>query len=152
MKRIIMLILCISMCLFALPLNTLAAPSVIGIYDNLGTGGMVTVTNPQKKYSTTYSKSYNISGFAWAGSSVYVYSYDSVTATYKPYTENGVMVQATVGASGIFVLPVKLQDGKNTFLVRCEKDGLYQNTFFDINVLSVSMFNLRKSLSSMILN
>lgn len=152
MKRIIMLILCISMCLFTLPINAFAAPDAVGIYDSMGEAGMITVTNPAKKYSTTYSKNYSISGFAAAGSSVYVYAYDSLAAVYKPYIENNAFVSCTVGASGIFVIPVKLTSGKNTFLVRCEKDGIYQNTVFDINVLSASMFNIRDSLKNIIIN
>ena len=147
MKKIISLMLCIFMGVFAVSFEAMAAPEVIGVYDSLGTGGMITVTNPAKKYSTTYSKSCSISGFAYAGSNVYVYKYDSASAVYRPYIENGAFVSGTVGASGIFVLPVSLTSGKNTFLVRCEKDGVYQNTVFDINVLSASMFSIRNSLN-----
>ena len=152
MKKILSLMLCIFMCVFAVPFEAMAAPEIIGVYDSLGSGGMITVTNPAKKYSTTYSKTYSISGFAAAGSSVYVYIYDSASAVYRPYIENGVFVSCTVGASGIFVLPANLTAGKNTFLVRCEKDGVYQNTIFDINVLSASMFNIRNSLKNIKIN
>lgn len=152
MKRILSLVICVFMCVFALSSVAMAAPEVIGIYDNAGEAGMLTVTNPAKKYSTTYQRSYTISGFATAGSNVHVYTYDSANAVYRPYIENGAYVTSTVGASGIFVLPVSLSAGRNTFLVRCEKDGVYQNTVFDINVLSASMFNIRSSLQGIKLN
>ena len=152
MKRVLLLMLCISMCLFALPVVVSAAPDAVGIYESTGASGMLTVTNPAKKYSTTYSKNYSISGFAEAGSNVYVYSYNPTSSFYEPYTENGAFVSTSVGASGIFVIPVKLSSGKNTILIRCEKDGAYQNTIFDINVLSASMFNIRDNLKNIIIN
>lgn len=152
MKKIIIFIMSLCICLFALPFNTLAAPDAIGIYEGVGSSGMITVTNPAKKYSTTYSKTYSISGFAAAGSNVYVYIYDAASAVYRPYISNGYFVSSAVGASGIFVIPVTLSSGKNTFLVRCEKDGIYQNTVFDINVLSASMFNIRDNLKNIKIN
>ena len=66
--------------------------------------------------------------------------------------ENHTAVTANVGASGIFVIPVSLSNGKNTFLIRCEKDGVFQNTIFDINVLSISMFSIRDSLKNITIN
>ena len=154
MKRILCIVMCIIVCVFAMPSFALAAPETVGIYDATGEAGMLTVTSPAKKYSTTYStRPYTISGFAVPGSSVSVYVYDSVATIYKPYTENGVQITSTVGASGIFVLPpVSLSSGRNAFLVRCEKDGVYQHTVFDINVLSASMFNIRSSLQNIKLN
>lgn len=151
MKRTVMLILCVAM-LFALSVNTFAAPNAIGVYESQGASGLITITNPAKKYSTTYSRSYSISGFAASGSHVSIYIYNSATALYEPYIKNNSYASATVGASGIFVIPVNLSSGKNSFLVRCEKDGVYQNTVFDINVLSTSMFNIRDNLKNIIIN
>lgn len=154
MKKIISIIMCLFMCVFVLPATSMAAPDAVGLYDSAGADGMVTVTSPNKKYSTTYStRPYTISGFAVPGSFVSVYVYDSASSVYKPYTENGVQITSTVGASGIFVLPpVALSSGRNAFLVRCEKDGAYQHTVFDINVLSASMFNIRSSLQNIKIN
>lgn len=135
-----------------LPISANAAPNAIGIYDGTGSVGMLTITNPAKKYSTTYSKSYSISGFATAGSNVYVYIYNPVSSLYEPYVKNNMFVSSAVGASGIFIIPVSLSGGKNSFLVRCEKDGIYQNTVFDINVLSASMFNIRDNLKNIKIN
>lgn len=151
MKRFMALLVCVSL-LFAMPLTSFAAPETIGFFESQGEQDILTVTNPAKKYSTTYKNEYSISGFAYPGSNVYVYSYDPISTLYKPYTKENTAVSANVGASGIFVIPVDLITGKNTFLLRCEKDGVYQNTIFDINVLSLSMFSIRDSLKNITIN
>lgn len=151
MKRIMAMIVCISL-LFALSVTSFAAPETIGFFENQGEQDILTVTNPAKKYSTTYKNEYSISGFALPGSNVYVYIYDPVSTLYKPYVKENAAVSANVGASGIFVIPVDLTTGKNTFLLRCEKDGVFQNTIFDINVLSLSMFSIRDSLKNITIN
>ena len=151
MKRIMALLLCVSL-LFAMPAVSFAAPESIGFFESQGEQDILTVTNPAKKYSTTYKNEYSISGFAYPGSNVYVYVYDPVSTLYKPCLKENVAISANVGASGIFVIPVELAAGKNTFLLRCEKDGIFQNTIFDINVLSISMFSIRDSLKNITIN
>ncbi len=152
MKKILSIMLVAIMLVFAMTAVSFAAPEYIGLYDNSGNASMLSVTNPNKTYSTTYSNSCSVSGFATAGAKVYVYSYDSSVGSYKLCYENGVALSTSVGASGIFVIPVKLSAGSNKFMIRAEKDGLYKNVPISINVLSTSMFSIKSVLRGIKLN
>lgn len=152
MKKLISVILVVLTVMVLMTSTCFATPDYIGIYDNSGSSSMISITNPDKTYSTTFASSCSISGFANAGARVYVYSYDSSLSGYRPYIENGTVLSTTVGASGIFVLPVRLSPGSNKFLIRAEKDGLYQNVTLNINVLSVSMFSIKSGLRGLKLN
>lgn len=152
MKKLMPIVLVAIMLVFAMTSACFAAPEYIGAYDNGGNASMLSVTNPNKTYSTTYSNSCSISGFATAGSRVYVYSYDSSAGVYKLSYENGAVLSTSVGASGIFVIPVKLSSGSNKFMIRAEKDGLYKNVPISINVLSTSMFSIKSMLRGIKLN
>lgn len=132
--------------LFCFSVSSFAAPSSISVGD-YGTSGYITVTNPDKVYSTTYNKSFTVSGYANAGSSVWVYVFDG--ESYKPYYQNGAAVTSSVGASGLFAIPVTLSSGKNLFLLHVESGDSYQNTTFEVNLLSSSMFNLIDRLKSL---
>lgn len=144
MKRKVLSFVCLLLCLFTV--SSYAAPSSISVGD-YGSANYVTVTNPGKSYSTTYNKNITISGYATPWSTVYVYVYDG--GSYKPYQQGGGNLSVSVGASGIFAIPVNLTGGKNQFLLRAEKDGNYQNTTFEVNVLSSSMFSLIDRLKSL---
>ena len=144
MKRKILCLVCILMCLFTV--STFAAPSSISSGD-YGSSGLITVTNPGKTYSTTYNKNITLSGYAPAWSTVYVYVSDGIA--YKPYYQNGSALSVSVGASGIFAIPVNLSGGKNLVLLRAESGGSYQNATFEVNVLSSSMFSLIDRLKSL---
>lgn len=132
------------LCVFTM--SSFAAPSSIATGD-FGTTGYITVTNPNKNYSTTYNKSITVSGYAKAGSAVYVYMMEG--GEYKPYYQNGGALSVSVGASGLFAIPVNLSNGRNQFLLRAESDGQYQNTTFEVNLLSTSMFHLIGRLQSL---
>ncbi len=142
------LISCVLLLVCILTTGVFAAPSSIAVGD-YGSTGHITVTNPNKNYSTTYSKSITLSGYAQAGSTVYVYVLEG--GQYKPYYQNGVALSVSVGASGLFAIPVNLSSGRNSFLLRAESGDVYQNTTFEVNLLSTSMFNLIGRLQSLTL-
>ncbi len=144
-KRIISFILVM---MLAFGLTAYAAPASVSVGD-YGSTGYITVTNPNKNYSTTYSKSITLSGYAQAGSTVSVYVMEG--GEYKPYYQNGTALSVSVGASGLFAIPVNLSNGRNLFLLRAESIGQYQNTTFEVNLLSTSMFNLIGRLQSLTL-
>ena len=121
----------------------MAAPDYIGGGDTNYSAVPITITNPDKVYSSTYNKTYSLSGFTNADSKVYVYISDG-NGGYKRYYMDGVAVSADVGASGLFVVPVKLNAGKNPFLLRVENNGNVGYAKFEINLLSSSMYNLIK--------
>lgn len=144
MKLKILCLVTVLICMFTM--SSFAAPSSIAPGD-YGSSGYITITNPDKNYSTTYNKSITVSGYANGGSTVSVYVFDG--ASYKPYYQNGAALSVSVGASGLFAIPVNLSSGKNLFLLRVEADGTYQNTTFEVNLLSSSMFSLIDRLKSL---
>jgi hypothetical protein len=140
MKRLLTSVLAVTLiCGFSF--SALAAPDYIGGTDSSGASGLITVTNPDKTYSTTYNISFSLTGSASNGAAVYVYISDG-NGGYRPYTDNGVNVSAEAGSSGLFVIPVKLSSGKNSFLLHAESDGEFQDVKFEVNLLSASMYNL----------
>lgn len=137
MRMKILSIVLVLICMFTM--SSFAAPASISVGD-YGSTGYITITNPNKNYSTTYSKSITVSGYAQADSTVYVYVYEG--GEYKPYYQNGEALCVSVGASGLFVIPLNLSSGHNMFLLRSESGDDYQNTTFEVNLLSASMFSM----------
>lgn len=144
MKWKILCLVSVLICMFTV--GSFAAPASVTSGD-YGSVGYITVTNPDKNYFTTYSKSVTVSGYAASGATVYVYVFDG--ESYKPYYQDGNPLSVSVGASGMFAIPVNLSSGKNLFLLRAESGGAYQNTTFEVNLLSSSMFSLIDRLKSL---
>lgn len=79
---------------------------------------LIFVKNPASLVSSTTTKSYVISAVAQSGTNVALYAYNSAEGRYeKLYTEGGVAMQSTVGASGLYAQSVNLNSGKNTIMV-----------------------------------
>ena len=148
MKKFFSMMVVFIMCFLMMTSLSFAAPETIGAYESSGISGIITVTNPDKVYSTTYSKSCSVSGFAQAGAKIYIYYYDNQSDVYKLYYENGLPVSVTAGASGMFVIPLKLSSGSNNLIIRAEKDNSFQNVSMHINVLSASLFSIKSSLKA----
>jgi hypothetical protein len=144
MKKSIITLVLSFILIFSLAFSGSAAPDYINGNDASTSYSLITITNPDKVYSSTYNKAYTISGFANSGATVYVYIGDGVN--YRPYYENGGQLSTTAGASGLFVINVNLSNGRNNFLLRAENGGEFQNTKFQVNLLSSSMLNLIDSL------
>ena len=125
--------------IFTFAVSGLAAPDYISA-GSVGAGGWLTIVNPDKTYSTTYSSTYSVTGFAEDGATVYVYKSNG-SGGYNRIHE----YSQTVGASGCFVIPVKLSGGRNAFLFRSELGGSVKDGTFEINLLSSSMYNLVKN-------
>ena len=125
--------------MLAFSMTGFAAPDYISA-DDVGSGGWLTITNPDKTYSTTYNSSYSIAGVTDDGATVYVYKSNG-NGGYTRLTD----YSQTVGASGWFVIPVKLNMGRNAFLIRSELGGASKDGTFEINLLSSSMYNLVKN-------
>jgi hypothetical protein len=144
MKKMLITLTLSFILIFSLAFTSSAAPDYINGNDGSSSYYLITITNPDKTYLATYNKAYTISGFAYSGSTVYVYIGDGIN--YRPYYENGVHMSTTAGASGLFVINVNLSSGRNNFLLRAENGSDFQNTKFQINLLSSSMLNLIDSL------
>ena len=103
---------------------------------------LLTVTNPVSSTMSSYDKQHNISGYSVNGAEVSVYILSN--GRYSLMKRNGAAVSCKVGASGMFVQPIALSQGKSEILVRAELNGNVQYVRRVINVLSLNFFNLLK--------
>ncbi|MBQ7901789.1 MAG: hypothetical protein IJ365_07520 [Clostridia bacterium] len=79
---------------------------------------IISMKNPQTLITSTTTKSYVISAVAQTGTVVSLYSYNASTDKYdKMLTEDGVLMQSTVGASGLYAQSVNLNSGKNNIMI-----------------------------------
>ena len=123
--------------------SVFAAPATIAPADVVSTAtGILTVTNPSTTSISSYSKSHNISGYATNGAEVSIYSLNN--GVYTLLHKDGSPVCFTSGASGMFILPISLQYGKNDLIVRAEYNGKVQFAAKTITVLSPNLFQLFK--------
>ena len=148
MKKVLYSVLAVVVMLMMMTSAGFAAPEYTGLHEQNSSEGLIKITNPDKIYSTTYSKSCSISGFAQSGAKIYVYYFDSSSGNYKLHYENGNPLMTTAGASGMFVIPLKLSAGSNNIIIRAEKDDEFQNMSLHINVLSASMFSIKSTLKA----
>lgn len=79
---------------------------------------IISLKNPQLLNSSTTTKSYVVSAVAQTGSVVSMYALNNATGKYdKMYTDDGVLMQSTIGASGLYAQSVNLNNGKNSFMI-----------------------------------
>ena len=138
-KIALLLVVMLSFCCvfsFAAPASILPDNAVSTSSD------LLTVTNPTSEAISSYDKTHNISGYAASGVELSIYYLNN--GTYYPLYKDGAPIVFSVGASGMFIKPVSLSNGKNDLLVRAELNGKVQYTKKTINVLSFNLFNLFK--------
>ena len=83
---------------------------------------IISLKNPQTLITTTTTKSYVISAVAQPDSTVSLYSYNSETDKYdRMLSEEGVLMQTEVGASGLYAQSVNLNSGKNNIMIVASK-------------------------------
>ena len=119
-----------------------AAPETLPLDAAGNATGLLTVTNPANATISSYDKNHNISGYAANGASVSVYIASG--GRYVIMKRNGSPISCTVGASGMFVQPVYLNQGRSDLLVRAELNGQVQYAKRTVNVLSSNFLNLLK--------
>lgn len=83
---------------------------------------IISLKNPQTLITSTTTKSYVISAVAQPDSVVSLYSYNPSTDKYdKMLSEDGVLMQTSVGASGLYAQSVNLNNGKNEIMLVATK-------------------------------
>ena len=83
---------------------------------------IISLKNPQTLITTTTTKSYVISAVAQPDSVVSLYSYNAETDKYdRMISEDGVQMQISVGASGLYAQSVNLNSGKNDIMLVATK-------------------------------
>jgi len=137
--------LCCSLIVFA-------APDTIYSSDIGNSSNLIAISNPDAQYSSTFDKSYVISGYGNEGVRVYLYI-GSGNGTYYLQKYDGIPVSWTIGASGLFMRQIKLSKGINYILLRAEASyGSYQNTKRNITQLNQSFLDIIKSFTFDIMN
>lgn len=141
-KRIFLLI---TVLIFVFAVSVCAAPDVILPSEAVNnTTGILTVTSPADSSISSYNKSHNISGYAGNGVEVSVYYLNKTVGAYCLLYKDGAPVVFNVGASGMFIKPVTLLQGRNDLLIRAETYGKVQYAKRTVTVLSSNFFNLFK--------
>ena len=101
--------------------TTSSEGSLPGNYSG-NTDDIFSLKNPQELVTTSTTKSYVVSGIAQTDSVVSLYAYNSETGNYdRIYTDDGVLMETKVGASGLFAQSVNLNPGKNSFMIVATK-------------------------------
>lgn len=142
MKRILLITAIVLVLSMAFSAVSFAAPETLALDVAGNASGLLTVTNPANAVLSSYDKNHNISGYAADGANVSVYIASG--GRYVIMKRNGVPVSCTVGASGMFVQPVYLNQGRSDLLVRAELNGQVQYAKRTVNVLSSNFLNLLK--------
>jgi len=130
-KKKAFIICVIIVSLFCTGMMASAAPYEVGQWDYGNAWGYLAIWNPETVVSSTTQSDYVLSGSAVPGSLVSVYRFDPYAGVYKMYW-NG---SQAIGSSGIFVQPVRLYEGNNEILIRCDAYGLTQHYRIGINLL-----------------
>ena len=83
---------------------------------------IISLKNPQTLITSTTTKSYVISAVAQPETVVSLYSYNAATDKYdRMLSEDGVLMQISVGASGLYAQSVNLNSGKNNIMLVATK-------------------------------
>lgn len=156
---------CIAFLLLAVLLvsqiSAFAAPDTIeaGVVGN--SNDLVVVTKPKNQKDSTFDSSYIISGYGKEGTEVSFYMYSSDEGLYKRIFNNTQYVDAEgvvqnaltaaevkIGASGLFINTVALNQGVNDILVRAENGDNVQLMKLSITKYSYNLFDIIKSLTN----
>ncbi|MBR2476741.1 MAG: hypothetical protein IKB50_01250 [Clostridia bacterium] len=137
MKRFIKTLIALSLTavLGLCPLTGFAASESI-TYDYASScDWLVTVINPETLSSTTSSRTFVISAVAVEGSVITVYSLNPETNLYEKIYVDGVPLETTVGASGLYAQQITLKDGTNNLMVYASNGVDDQAIRLDITLL-----------------
>lgn len=129
MKKTVSILL-ITILLFTSTCGVLAAPAIVSGWDAGNTGGLVYVTNPAFSGGISADAYCAVSGWAVPGAVVSLYR-----ANYAGVFE-WIAGGVTVGGSGMFFMPVWLNSGRNSMLVRAQlSDGRYSQIRCDVYLM-----------------
>ena len=131
------------------------APDTVG-----NSNSLVVVTKPQNQKDSTFNASYIISGYGKEGTVVTLYNYSANDGVYKKMFNNTQYVDASgaiqdtqtaaevkIGASGLFINTITLNQGANDILVRAENADRVQLMKLSLTKYSYNLFDIIKSLT-----
>ncbi len=114
---------------------------------------IVSLKNPQLLISSTATKSYVVSAVAQTDSVICMYALNNQTGKYdKMYTDDGALMQSTIGASGLYAQSVNLNNGKNSFMLVALKGTNTEVIKFEITLnqgIIAKILNIGSDLSQL---
>ncbi|MBR5154950.1 MAG: hypothetical protein IKW62_00495 [Clostridia bacterium] len=141
--------------------SVFASPDTIAPDSTGNSNGLVVVTNPKNQKDSTFNATYIISGYGKEGTVVTLYNYSSNDGVYKKifnntqYVDaNGVLQNAQtaaevkIGASGLFMNTITLNQGGNDILIRAENSDRVQFMKLFLTKYSYNLFDIIKSLTN----
>ena len=141
-------------------ISVFASPDTI-TSDSIGnSNALVVITKPKNQRDSTFDGAYIISGYGKEGTIVSLYGYNAEAGLYKKiYNEiqyidaNGTLQttrtpsEVKIGASGLFMNTVSLNQGLNNILVRAENGDKVQLMKLSLTKYSYNLFDIIKSLT-----
>lgn len=147
-------VLIMNVSVFAAP-DTVAADAASTAHD------LIVITNPQNQKDSTFDPSYIVSGYGCEGATVTLYRLNESENVYKKIFNAAVYVDAsgasqtaykeatvTIGASGLFMNTISLNQGANHILVRAEHGGKVQLMKLSVTKYNYSLFDIIKALTN----
>lgn len=132
------------MCASAAPEEMYQIPQSAGLL-------YIDIYNPETVVSTTTQSDYVLSGVAKSGTTVSVYYLEKSTGKYKLMYVDGAQAVQRIGASGYYAQRIRLNEGKNSILLRVDTDGSFmpaQIAPLEINLLVDGFWDRFKSTST----
>lgn len=159
MRKAVFAILLVASMVFC-QLSVFAAPDTIAADSTGNSNSLVVVTKPKNQKDSTFGTSYIISGYGKEGTVVTLYSYSANDGVYKKMFNTTQYVDASgavqnaqtaaevkIGASGLFMSTINLNQGANDILVRAENADKVQLMKLSLTKYSYNLFDIIKSLT-----
>ncbi len=157
-KGILAVLLTVSMLLCQI--SVFAAPDTISADSAGNSNSLVVVTKPKNQKDSTFGASYIISGYGKEGTVVTLYNYSADEGIYKKMfnttqyvdasgaiSDTQTAAEVTIGASGLFMNTITLNQGANDILVRAENEDKIQLMKLSLTKYSYNLFDIIKSLT-----
>ncbi len=141
-------------------LSVFASPDTISPDSTGNSNSLVVVTKPKNQKDSTFNAAYIISGYGKEGTVVTLYSYSSNDGVYKKIFNTTQYVDASgnlqntqtaaevkIGATGLFMNTISLNQGGNDILVRAENADKVQLMKLSLTKYSYNLFDIIKSLT-----
>lgn len=146
--------------LFVCQLSVFASPETISGEIAGNSNSLVVVTKPKNQKDSTFDSSYIISGYGKEGTMVTLYGYSSDLGIYKKIYNETQYVDSTgakqtalvpsevkIGASGLFMNTISLNQGANNLLIRAENEDKVQYMKLSLTKYSYNLFDIIKALT-----
>ena len=159
MRKLVLAVLMIAVLLVG-QLSVFASPDTISADSTGNSNGLVVVTKPKNQKDSTFSSDYVISGYGKEGTTVTLYGYSEEEGLYKKIFNETQFVDVSgnvqtaltasevkIGASGLFMNSIPLNQGLNNLLVRAENGDKLQLMKLSLTKYSYNLFDIIKALT-----